>query len=412
MTQRIWSWTVPAVAMVAAVTALACGDSSKGGGTNTGAGNKLKICSPGVVYECTGGSCMGHQACTADGTAYTQCLCDDTSAQAGVGSAASGTSGGGSEAGNGGSLANSDASTPDAGNDMNHDAGGTTNTQPKCPHGTACVSAPPSDWHGPVAVYAGSAAPPTCADAFAVEAWSGGDDPSFTPATCSACSCTPQSSACASFVDFSTSATPGCGGTACTTSVSASCAEISPPCIAGLSTASLQSKLPSAGGTCTASKQSPKKSTAKFGTRVVACALTDTDHGNCDTHELCAPAPQAPFGAALCIWKAGDVSCPSGDYTKHHVYYQKLHDTRSCSACSCDGPDCSYQWKVFDASDTSCSTPLVSLNSEDQCVQVNPSNDKLRIGASVTGTGDCTPQGGSPTGDVTAEDAVTVCCAQ
>jgi hypothetical protein len=65
---------------------------------------------------------------------------------------------------------------------------------------------------------------------------------------------------------------------------------------------------------------------------------------------------------------------------------------------------------VFGADDTACAAPLLELSSPEQCVQVNPAADKLRVGAAISGDGKCTPSGGMSQGSVTAQKPITVCC--
>jgi hypothetical protein len=66
---------------------------------------------------------------------------------------------------------------------------------------------------------------------------------------------------------------------------------------------------------------------------------------------------------------------------------------------------------VFNAGDTSCASPIIKLTNPGQCVQVNPSADKLRVGATIEGDGACKPSGGESTGGVRGSRPVTVCCA-
>jgi hypothetical protein len=114
----------------------------------------------------------------------------------------------------------------------------------------------------------------------------------------------------------------------------------------------------------------------------------------------------------VCVWREGDQDCPSNLYTDKRVYYRSVKDTRTCSACACDGAGCGYSWSVFNADDTACASPIIKLTSPDQCVQVNPAMGKLRVGVSLEAGGSCTPSGGMSQGDVTGSDAVTVCCTE
>ncbi len=381
----------------------------------------IQFCTPLVTYNCVTATCSdGRQECLSDGRTYSKCLCDVGGGQSGAGALGDGgvlpgsaDAGGSTDASTDASAVQdkADAATPKeiCGNGKDDDGDGNTDCADSDCDTLTCVPLAPTGFAGPVALYEGSAAPPDCKAEFAAKAFAAGANPDGADATCSTCECTPQSSACASFLNFTTSATSGCGGTVCTTSVNGSCLEISPPCVAGLSTASLGTALPAAAGSCTPSSQSPSKSAAAFGTHVVACTLAAPQRGGCHKDELCTPPAPKSFADTLCVWKAGSASCPAA-YSDKHVYYRKLVDTRTCSACSCGGPDCAYSWQVFADSDTSCAAPIVTLTREDQCVQVNPTGGKLRVAAAISGTGACAPSGGTVTGAVSGGDPVTVCC--
>jgi hypothetical protein len=186
-----------------------------------------------------------------------------------------------------------------------------------------------------------------------------------------------------------------------------------PPCFAGVSSAYLGTKLPSGTSGCTPSVQTPDKPGVTWAKRVVGCSAGDSVRGGCKSGEQCLPkrASSSDFDVALCVWREGEHDCPSQTYTSKRVYYREVEDTRSCTACVCAGPDCSYSWSVFNAADTTCASPIVKLTSADQCVQVNPALDKLRVGATIDGDGSCTPSGGMSQGKVAGSDAITVCCA-
>jgi hypothetical protein len=181
-----------------------------------------------------------------------------------------------------------------------------------------------------------------------------------------------------------------------------------PPCLTGLASAYLGTKLPTGTSGCTPSAQNPNKPDLTWGKRVVGCSAGDSARGGCNAGEQC--LPKHASSNAICVWRGGEHDCPSQAYTQKRTYYRDVEDTRSCTACACSGPNCSYSWSVFNAADTTCASPIVALTSADQCVQVNPSADKLRVGASITGDGSCTPSGGATQGAVSGSDEITVCC--
>jgi hypothetical protein len=92
------------------------------------------------------------------------------------------------------------------------------------------------------------------------------------------------------------------------------------------------------------------------------------------------------------------------------VYFTDVDDTRDCSACQC-AHDCSYTWRVFDAADTTCQTPLLTLTEPNECRAVTPATGKIRVGATIAGSGACAPSGGTASGAAQGSSPITVCCA-
>lgn len=339
-----------------------CGDDES---ASADAGSKPKVCEPGTVYSCFHSGCNGHQSCSNDGTSLSRCTCDPEPEQ--------------------------DAGSPPP------DAGGE-----RCTGELACHGEATQGWSGPVAVREADG----CDGAYGERVFEAGAQPSAAAASCSSCTCSAAGS-CAMFVDFTTGTEAGCGGTTCTTSVNQSCSEITPPCVAGQSTAYLGTKLASGSGSCKASEQKPELPDVTWSKRVVGCKAA-TQPASCDANGVCLPKPAS--GDALCVYREGEHDCPAKGYTKRQLLYRNVEDTRACSACTCDSPSCSYSWSVFNAADTSCANPIIKLTSAGQCVQVNPSGDKLRVGATISGDGACAPAGGASSGGVRGRDALTVCC--
>jgi hypothetical protein len=369
-----------------------------------------QVCVPLTIYSCVRGSCSGHQSCSTDGLSISKCACDDglDSEDAGPELHDASTA--------------EDASTPDArapaaheicDNGKDDDDDGEIDCADSDCGDVTCVATAPNGWHGPIAFGAGAATRADCAGWFGKKAFEAGAEPSAEPAACSACSCSGGETPCAAFVDFGTGSEAQCGGTLCTTSLNQSCAEIMPPCIAGLATAYLKTQLPAAAGACTPSTRAAIKPDAHWKTHAIGCAASAAVAAGCKSGHVCLPkSPGSDFADNYCIWQEGDVDCPNAQFPDKQRYFEELADTRACSACACSGPNCSYSWQVFGADDTSCAAPLLELSSPEQCVQVNPAADKLRVGAAISGDGKCTPSGGMSQGSVTAQKPVTVCCAQ
>jgi hypothetical protein len=386
------------------------------------------VCVPGTVYSCVRGSCNGHQSCNADGTAFTSCVCNGSNdePQAGGGPVASADAGG-LDAGTAQDAASpkdasmtSDARVADAqtatmpeqcSNGKDDDGDGKIDCADDDCAAMACVAEAPQGWLGPIALRLAAAAGGSCAGSLDDTAFEAGAEPSGAAAGCSACSCSGGDEPCAAFLDFGTGNTAGCGGATCTTSINQSCAEIMPPCLAGLTTAYLQTKLPVGARACTPSVPTATKAAVAWKLHALACTASVPQRGGCKSGRVCLPAsPGSAFVPSYCIWQDGETDCPTTTFTDKRTYYREVTDTRTCAACACSGPNCSYQWQVFNSADTACSAPLLQITSPNQCAQVNPAADKLRVGASIAGDGKCTPSGGASQGTVTAAKPVTVCC--
>jgi hypothetical protein len=391
------------------------------GGNGSAPDGTGEPCSYNTSYTCVGrGGCVGIQRCGADNL-LSACDCDTPPSMADAGT----RDGAVLDA----ALASDAAVTVDAGkpdtgktdagdtppakheicdNSKDDDEDGDIDCADSDCGARLCAPKAPAGWSGPTLLYAGDD-PPDCKGTYPDEVAHGGTPAPASDADCSACSCEAANVACASVLDFTSGADAACGGVACTTSVTAACTELSCPYL-GASSGYVGSALPDHLAQCKASKQAPTVGDVGWSDRMVACAPEAAlRQGGCAEGEVC--APKAAFDGDICIVKKGEHGCPSGQYSKRHVYYTRIADTRSCSDCSC-GHDCAYTWQIFDAADTTCAgAPVTELDAADQCTAVTPSAGTLPVRASVTGTGACTPSGGDPTGGIDGENPITACCA-
>jgi hypothetical protein len=261
-------------------------------------------------------------------------------------------------------------------------------------------------------LYVGSAAPPACAGDFAQESLRAQQGLTAPPAECSTCSCAPG--ACAGWLSFTVGTANDCSAPACTFPVNEACVQLSltAPCLQGQATGFVGTALPAGQDACTPSTQTPNLPAPQWSAQVLGCAAGALSREDCAEGELCAPpAPAAPFGAQLCIHRAGDHACPAGGYDQKQLFHTAVTDTRACSGCSC-AAGCSYSWRLYDAADTSCATPQLTLRNAEQCASVTPSASTIRVGATIEGDGSCAASGGQAQGSATAAEPVSVCCAQ
>jgi hypothetical protein len=161
------------------------------------------------------------------------------------------------------------------------------------------------------------------------------------------------------------------------------------------------------GGTCPTLGGVPTVPAATWSELGRVCAAT-TGTG-CDVGEVCAPTQPLGFDPTLCVTHAGDLSCPSTDYTAKTLAFTSMDDTRGCEPCQCAAP-----------AGISC-TRVGWLYTTQLCTQtptaVPAGGDCLALGGfrsiefdAVVTDGYCTPSGGEPTGAAAPGNALTVCC--
>lgn len=288
---------------------------------------------------------------------------------------------------------------------------------PACTGAFACVPAVPAGWTGPLEVYEGATAPPSCTTNY-TEAFDAHDALDAPPATCG-CSCDGSPTGCGApkLSFYVSSLTDPCNGTACysTTLSNGACVTVNDgTSCAGASTTASHVSAPAplvTNGTCP-----PQPSTQippiTWGTYARACASTVAiAASDCQAGSVCAPAAAAPYGATLCISQDGDVACPSTGYTTKRVLSGGASDSRGCSACTCGSPagaSCAGSIEAYASSDGSCSGGAVTYGLPATCYALNQPAD-LRVVVTPT-AGTCTPSSVSPTGSAVATNPETVCC--
>jgi hypothetical protein len=286
-----------------------------------------------------------------------------------------------------------------------------------CGTGFTCVPAVPTGFSGPVALLeetgdGGDAPPPpSCSGAYALDVVDGFETPIFSPASCS-CVCGAVSGGCSMpivetfednvCVNFCNQVLAGtCTLDACSqTSQSAKIIQGSQP----------------SGGSCAPSVGAivpPWSSSSDWATTLRACGATaePTDAG-CPAAQVCAVSPAPPFAATLCVWQAGNVTCPAA-YPAKTVAYATGTDSRECSdQCTCGTPSgvaCSATVTI--SSSSTCGSGTLILPG--QCGFYSGTSTPYVSAPVTASSGSCAPGGtSSPTGTVTPSGATTVCCTQ
>ena len=274
-----------------------------------------------------------------------------------------------------------------------------------CGGGFVCVPDAPPTWNGPVALYDGdpAAKPAGCPSEHPLQSYQGFRDLAPTPAVCSACSCaaptvtcTPMqldldTAACAQQKGFVFQPPPG------------QCGSVSPP--AGVSAYKATAPTGVAGG-CAPAGGTPTLPPPNWGGASLACGGGGLG-GGCGNKAACVAVSAPPFGAKLCVYRTGDLSCPNG-FGDKHTFVNTVIDTRGCSPCTCGGGSaaCSATTKVF--SDGACATEIASVPNDASCVAAAAAGS---IKIEITASGSCPASGGSPNGSLQASPPpTTVCC--
>jgi hypothetical protein len=183
-----------------------------------------------------------------------------------------------------------------------------------------------------------------------------------------------------------------CGGLSCNTAVKAA-------------TPTLLS------GTCAASGGEPTLADVTWAIQGTACGDAPQG-GGCDAGQVCQPTPTAPFKTGLCISRDGDQDCPGPPFTDKHLLFEKLDDTRGCSACTCGGSaggSCSANITIY--SDMACSADAVTFGAG-TCAPIsgNKAVAGMVAGNIAINKGTCPASGGAPMGDAVPSQPTTFCC--
>ncbi len=293
--------------------------------------------------------------------------------------------------------------------------------------GYVCQSIP-SGWQGPVALYTGDAAknPPPCdvTGSYQTAVLSRFLDPSV-PAQCQ-CSCGAASGVTCGAPRANLYSVASCGaGTSVGLDFAAGnfnpgdCVHFTQPADAGTFTsvsANVPSPVQATGGSCAASKVQVTKP-SPWKDKAVACALPSSGWkaGGCNASQVCVPPPPSGF-ANTCIYKTGDVACPStGLFSTKKVVYDNspASDTRDCTACTCGAPSGNCSGTVDLWSTATCSgNPDTSVDLAGNCkpfASTNTLYSRYTIDSAQPNV-KCASGGGQPTGSVTGANPTTFCC--
>ncbi|MCL4751557.1 MAG: hypothetical protein KJ015_15395 [Myxococcales bacterium] len=235
-------------------------------------------------------------------------------------------------------------------------------------------------------------------------------------ATCGACGCSSPIGMVCALATVQFFQVPGCAGTAGQLTIAANVCQsfiilgYDPPSAKLLSA-------PPDGGACNPLPTQNVVPPLVWNERARACGGAQLG-GGCGAG-VCAPVPEAPYGA-LCVAKAGDDACPAG-YPQKLSYYQGANDTRGCTPCNCGSPQgaaCPGGVELW--TNSQCSADPVSITQVGACASLPPdptpppppyqtSRSMFYDGQPPFG-GSCSASGGLVSGSATPTSPVTICC--
>lgn len=308
---------------------------------------------------------------------------------------------------------------------------------PACTPVTECVGTIPVGWGTFGYVLLAETDPssaPTCPSYAATSKYSGNSNLLGGSWSCSQCKCDPPTGeSCDLTQDLNNTTSgvqafqikdgPGCVAVASVKEVSIpgpmppwdlTCTAID-TLAAGPLNKSIFAGLPTvSGGMCAPTGGTPALATPTWGIEATACGNVAVMAG-CTGQNRCMPKPSAPYQGHVCIGKAGDQTCPS-PFTKKHLYYGGMADTRGCETCGCGDPAGSACQITLDVYSTdACSGTPIATFAAGSCANLtgNP-----RIGGRK-GTVTMPPNGGSctptklnplPVGGIAESTPTTFCC--
>jgi hypothetical protein len=145
-----------------------------------------------------------------------------------------------------------------------------------------------------------------------------------------------------------------------------------------------------------------------FGLQFAGCGGA-VNEGGCEDDDLCLPEIDNPWDEVWCVYAQGDLDCPSGGYSEKAVYFAGVDDTRDCGDCTCGDPTSVCEGKVRVHEDDACMSNLFISGKPATCSNLGLMKPSSLFWESEP-SGSCVEGGGAPTGDVTPNGPVTVCC--
>lgn len=282
-----------------------------------------------------------------------------------------------------------------------------------CGGGNVCVEAAPAGWAGPV-VWAETLTTdeaPECPAAYPDLAFEAFDDLQAAPAECD-CDCGSASGASCAAITLEYHGTQDCDASPAaefSIPVSGSCQPGPADLPSGRNFIVAEPGL--VGGSCTASGSSTV-SDPVWADSVSVCAGNDTAEGVCPDQLECVAGPPREFESLVCVWQAGDLDCPSGQYSERYVRYSDFDDSRDCATCTCGNPtgNCSGNVRLWPTSNCSGGFGSGTVPLGGDCVESSDDADSADVGTVTVANAACEPSVGTAVGDASPSQPSTLCC--
>lgn len=295
----------------------------------------------------------------------------------------------------------------------NNDDGLIDCQDPACQPGYECVPEAPADMDlARFALRSFPSDPLPCDDGNGAQSVM--NDPGG-PATCTSCSCAAaQNLGCAAPVLSCYKDTTSCGGSVDFTSNQDdnNCHNFPGSLFGALDDSCIRSVPSQPKGDCPASGGVPSLPPA-WNTQRDLCRLTEQG-GGCANGQVCVTKAVGDFDARICAVREGETGCPS-QWSPVAVGYLSTLDDRGCDACTCSAPQglsCTPgDVDVYDSDNCNDFDQTIGANCSETSGAIDLLSGSYRLNpGQVSGQGTCTAGGGQPSGSVTGEKPVTICC--
>lgn len=274
------------------------------------------------------------------------------------------------------------------------------------------MPAAPNGWSGPILLYQGAfVRRPECTGEVGDLLFDGGTAPLQEKLQCYACGCGELSGGSCSLA-YTTYLDAACNNQNSNGVLTTTCSAVVQAPYFKFGSLDVTGGCEPSGGTVVSRTEPQWEEIAR------GCGLSNPESAGCEDGSVCMPEPYSPFEDAICLYRAGDQTCPS-DYPTKRSYTTRLVDERECKTCACvPSGGCGATVTVYEHE--ACTVDEPDYTSENivpasggACRMLDTSLSVLALRlTSAFAPGNCDPVqvADSAPGMIRAEGAVTVCC--